>query len=578
MSGERRSFVIPVEPVLHEQASLNSAFTSATARDIGAKKDGKTTVHIGLHILYASWNRPCCLVPHDELLQAKMCQNMPLTLLGGGDNTTVTASSSVIRVDESDEALDLLVGDSTCCSSASTIPCPPENLPALAVVMNRSCGTSEGQSGDAVIRYLSCLDSKELMDYLGNHRDECLPSKVVQEIQDIFHEVILDTGTLRSQQTLKKTVNKLHQYPSQGESLRIFVAGDRMSVGKTSVCLGLLGTLVNKFNYKSHEVAYIKPATQNENPQLVQRYCESLGIECVSVGPIVYYRGFTRAFLAGDTESTEELLSKVEIEVDRVAKGKRVVLVDGVGFPAVGSICGTDNASVARASGYPPTTARGGVRLPMGVILIGGPGVGSAVDAFNLNATYFEKQNVPVLGAIYNKLELDGFYSLENCKAQITSYFDQNRYQQKLGRRPFGFVPLFAGIAGGGSHDPLDHVDEFLEIFSSHVDVASILEAAAIVQRNELPLYGMSVGDYHDSPLFDNYNNCNNCSSGSSNNNSNSMIGHPPTKRLKLSNNIETVGISAPTSAVTLAVAQRTKRTRDEIEGRAIQAGAAPSA
>ena len=32
---------------------------------------------------------------------------------------------------------------------------------------------------------------------------------------------------------------------------------------------------------------------------------------------------------------------------------KRVLIIDGVGYPAVGSICGTDNADVARACGYP---------------------------------------------------------------------------------------------------------------------------------------------------------------------------------------------------------------------------------
>ena len=40
--------------------------------------------------------------------------------------------------------------------------------------------------------------------------------------------------------------------------------------------------------------------------------------------------------------------------------------------------------------------------------------VAVVVDAFNLNATYFEAANVPVIGAIFNKLSLNGFYSLEN--------------------------------------------------------------------------------------------------------------------------------------------------------------------
>ena len=64
--------------------------------------------------------------------------------------------------------------------------------------------------------------------------------------------------------------------------------------------------------YPTESLAYIKPATQNEEPQLIQRYCDRLGIQCVSVGPIVYYRGFTRAFLEGETLTTAEMLKNVE--------------------------------------------------------------------------------------------------------------------------------------------------------------------------------------------------------------------------------------------------------------------------
>ena len=72
-----------------------------------------------------------------------------------------------------------------------------------------------------------------------------------------------------------------------------------------------------------------------------------------------------------------------------------------------------------------------------------------------------EKYGIPVLGGIFNKLRVDGgFYSLENCKAQISLYFGQNEQQQALGRQPFGFVPLVPGIAGKSG---MDHVEEFVD-------------------------------------------------------------------------------------------------------------------
>ena len=289
-----------------------------------------------------------------------------------------------------------------------------------------------------------------------------------------------------------RTSNNSTSSADAAEAIRIFVAGDRSSVGKSSVCLGILGNLLAA-GYAPESLAYIKPATQSESTQLIQLYCEQQGIDaCVPVGPLVYYRGFTRAFLAGETESTQQLLAGCGRAVDRVARGKKVVLIDGVGFPAVGSICGTSNASVARACGYPlllrddSTTTddddgtSSASRKPMGVCLVGGSGVGAAVDAFNLNATYFEQAGVPVLGAIFNKLSETGFYSLENCRTQVSSYFEQSAEQIAKGRRPFGFVPLFPRIAGKNA---MQYVEEYLKVFGAHVDVNAIVEAAKQVKE-----------------------------------------------------------------------------------------------
>jgi hypothetical protein len=91
-------------------------------------------------------------------------------------------------------------------------------------------------------------------------------------------------------------------------------------------------------------------------------------------------------------------------------------------------------------------------------------------------------KHVPVLGAIFNKLSTEeGFYSLENCKQQVTAYFDQDSHQQAMGHRPFGFVPLVPEIAGP---DGMNHVQEFFRIFGSHVDVKGIVEAATRVKES----------------------------------------------------------------------------------------------
>ena len=57
--------------------------------------------------------------------------------------------------------------------------------------------------------------------------------------------------------------------------------------------------------------------------------------------------------------------------------GKRIVFVDGVGYPSVGSICNLSNADIAQALKDP-------------ILLVGKSGVGDAVDSFNLSAKFFE--------------------------------------------------------------------------------------------------------------------------------------------------------------------------------------------
>lgn len=63
------------------------------------------------------------------------------------------------------------------------------------------------------------------------------------------------------------------------------------------------------------------------------------------------FQGFTRAFLNGATASSSELLDDIERVVDDLANppggSRKIIVVDGVGYPAVGSICGLSNADIA---------------------------------------------------------------------------------------------------------------------------------------------------------------------------------------------------------------------------------------
>lgn len=256
--------------------------------------------------------------------------------------------------------------------------------------------------------------------------------------------IAVASGGVEDMNTTVSAVDKLLGLKNNSSLGTIFIAGDQSSVGKSSTCLGdyrlhsystshfspmllctaILASLV-KLGISPDHLAYIKPATQCEQEQAVTKYCSDVGISHRGIGPVVFYKGFTRAYLQGQTESSEAMLQKICDSVEEIGRGKKLVIVDGVGYPSVGSICNLSNADVAGVLNSP-------------VVLIGRSGVGNAVDSYNLNARYFESSGVQVLGAIFNKLPLEGYYNLESCKASVSDYFRQYRKDQRV----YGFVPI----------------------------------------------------------------------------------------------------------------------------------------
>ncbi|GKY95200.1 hypothetical protein MPSEU_000483200 [Mayamaea pseudoterrestris] len=429
---------------IHDLLRLGSYLSEQSLRNVSA-----TT--IGIVHFSASWC-PCFrqASDSDEILQ----QNLLSTTPRGLQDAYCFAASVILN---GTEDLRLYIGDD---GRDTPFPVPPSSLPAIAVISL--------PAGELVptIAYVN-LASEHIYDGLMSNNRESFKF-LARELKSLVRD-------------LESSFNIAVSPSSCSSAIRLFIAGDRSSVGKSSVCLGIIGVLLRQ-GLTADDLAYIKPATQSESTQLIQVYCESVGVDCVPIGPLVYYRGFTRAYLAGETPTSEELLADCANAVDRIARDKKIVLVDGVGFPAVGSICGTDNAAVLKACSYPSENDGDHERRPMGVILVGGSGVGAAVDAFNLNATYFKSKGVPVLGAIFNKLSLTGFYSLESCKEQVTRYFDMQQQNNEHNYIPFGFVPVVPEIAEIANYDHgIANAHDFVRIFNEQVDVAAIVASATDV-------------------------------------------------------------------------------------------------
>lgn len=246
--------------------------------------------------------------------------------------------------------------------------------------------------------------------------------------------------------------------------LRIFVSGAETHVGKTTVCLSLLHTL-RSAGFSASELAYVKPATQCEAPDLLSEWCSVEGIEYVSgeQAPLVFYAGFTRSFLEGKQGTSADWLSRIETRIDELARCRKVVIVDGVGFPAVGSIVGVDNADVAKAARSP-------------VLLVCKCGVGSAIDSFSLNKSYFLAKGVPVLGAVFNFGDVEGYYAWDKCLLSIEMWF------QSQTQRCYGVVPKLKELDGLRelvSETDKSRLSVLAEInaahFAQHVDLAALI-------------------------------------------------------------------------------------------------------
>eukprot|EP00469_Lotharella_globosa_P007512 CAMPEP_0167784280 /NCGR_PEP_ID=MMETSP0111_2-20121227/7548_1 /TAXON_ID=91324 /ORGANISM="Lotharella globosa, Strain CCCM811" /LENGTH=311 /DNA_ID=CAMNT_0007675331 /DNA_START=158 /DNA_END=1093 /DNA_ORIENTATION=+ len=264
------------------------------------------------------------------------------------------------------------------------------------------------------------------------------------------------------------------------------VSGESSQVGKSSVCLGLLGSILEKGLATPDEVAYIKPATQCEKPTLISKFCRSKNVESVPIGPVVFFSGFTRSFVEGSQGTSEQWLDKVYEAVYKLAQGKKYVIVDGVGYPSVGSICGLSNAHIANKLNAP-------------VLLVGKKGVGDAVDTTNRNIAFFETLGVTVLGSVFNRLSDTGYYALEKCKHTVTMFFTKFKPEHTV----YGFIPEAKELVGANeaptkpSSDQrapgkekvglkasddvrMDASDEakasiFIKLFSEHVDLKALL-------------------------------------------------------------------------------------------------------
>lgn len=216
----------------------------------------------------------------------------------------------------------------------------------------------------------------------------------------------------------------------------LYVAGWGSGSGKSTICQAILEEITERPPVGSAGAVrpcYIKPATQCEDLTAVADYCIRNHIPSVPIGPVVFRQGFTNEVIASDNPALlrSELLSKIvksASELTSSANGNQqsvLTVVDGVGYPSVGSCCGVGNGDVAKALGAK-------------VLLVAPNGLGDAIDTLELMLHYFSSKQCDVIGVIFNKVRDSVRHKREEIEPLIRKYLTERHPSLAL----IGFVPF----------------------------------------------------------------------------------------------------------------------------------------
>lgn len=184
---------------------------------------------------------------------------------------------------------------------------------------------------------------------------------------------------------------------------KVFIAATKQNDGKTTISLGLIYCLKEKFK----KIGFIKPIGQryleedglkiDEDSVLIEKVLESMtgvryGLKDMS--PVAVEKGFTEKYIANPNK--KDLTKKIKESYKHIAGKNDLVVIEGTGHAGVGSVFDHSNAVVAKL-------------LNAKVILISSGGVGRPIDEIILNKALFDKIGVRILGVVINKVLLEKF-------------------------------------------------------------------------------------------------------------------------------------------------------------------------
>jgi BioD-like phosphotransacetylase family protein len=266
---------------------------------------------------------------------------------------------------------------------------------------------------------------------------------------------------------------------------KIFIAATKQNDGKTTVSLGIIRNLQQKFG----KVGFIKPIGQryleeeglkiDEDSILIEKVCGiKSGLKDMS--PIAVERGFTEKYITKPDK--KNIRNQIQDAFRRISKNRDLVVIEGTGHAGVGSVFDHSNATVAKLLGSK-------------VIIISSGGVGRPIDEIILNKALFEKEGVKVLGVIVNKVLPNKFDKINRLV---------RKGLERKGIEVLGVLPYDPLLARPTIEQILEETDfevlcgkEFLERSVAKVIVAAMepRDASRYITEDSLMI---TPGDRHD--------------------------------------------------------------------------------
>jgi hypothetical protein len=175
---------------------------------------------------------------------------------------------------------------------------------------------------------------------------------------------------------------------------KLFVAATRQNDGKSTICLGLLQILKERYP----EVGFMKPVGQHyvevegykvdEDVVLMRDVCK-ISDNLKDMNPITVEKGFTEKYI--QKGGLEKYVQLIENSYKRISQDKNLMLIEGTGHAGVGAVFDLSNASVAKL-------------LNSKVLLISTGGIGKPIDEIMINKALFDQEGVELMGVVINKV------------------------------------------------------------------------------------------------------------------------------------------------------------------------------